>query len=114
MVANGISHSKSAGPLNKLKNVHAPAVSVVTFSADVATLYREQKDPEKMNEHEDEQLSAEFDENSGFAIVVNGHSLVHCLAPELEPRFLHAQNYSRNGWRHNFFFNEFSIIIFIN
>lgn len=87
MVANGVSHSKSAGQLNKLKNVHAPAVSVVTFSADVATLYREQKDPEKMNELEEE-LSAEFDENSGFAIVINGHSLIHCLAPELEPRFL--------------------------
>lgn len=87
VVANGISHSKSAGQLNKLKNVHAPAVSVVTFSADVATLYREQKDPEKVDELE-EQLSDEFDENSGFAIVVNGHSLVHCLTPELEPRFL--------------------------
>jgi len=24
------------------------------------------------------------DENTGFALVVNGHSLVHCLSPELE------------------------------
>lgn len=28
------------------------------------------------------------EENSGFAIVVNGHSLVHCLAPDLEAKFL--------------------------
>lgn len=87
VVANGVSHTKSAGQHNKLKNVHPPAVSVVTFSADVATLYRDKKDPEKMDELEEE-LSAEFDENSGFAIVINGHSLVHCLTPELEPRFL--------------------------
>lgn len=25
-----------------------------------------------------------IDENTGFALVVNGHSLVHCLSPELE------------------------------
>lgn len=30
--------------------------------------------------------SLEIDENSGFAIVINGHSLVHCLKPELEAR----------------------------
>lgn len=27
-------------------------------------------------------------EGNGFAVVVNGHSLVHCLTPELEERFL--------------------------
>lgn len=26
------------------------------------------------------------DEGNGFAIVVNGHSLVHCLHPQLEQR----------------------------
>lgn len=59
---------------------------MVTFSADVATLYREQKDPEKMENFEEE-LSGDFDENSGFAIIINGHSLVYCLSPELETRF---------------------------
>lgn len=68
-----------------MKNSHPPAVSVVTFSADVATLYREQKDPEKMENLEE--LSADFDENSGFAIIINGHSLSYCLSPELEMRF---------------------------
>lgn len=87
-VANGIAHSISAGgQLAKLKNSHPPAVSVVTFSADVATLYREQEDPEKLGSLEEE-LSRDFDENSGFAIIINGHSLIHCLTPELETRFV--------------------------
>lgn len=30
----------------------------------------------------------EIDEASGFAIVVNGHSLVHCLSIEMEQKFL--------------------------
>uniref|UniRef100_A0A336MRN3 P-type phospholipid transporter n=1 Tax=Culicoides sonorensis TaxID=179676 RepID=A0A336MRN3_CULSO len=28
------------------------------------------------------------EENTGFAIVINGHSLVHCLTPEMEDKFL--------------------------
>ncbi|XP_055326989.1 phospholipid-transporting ATPase ID isoform X5 [Sitodiplosis mosellana] len=88
MVANGVQHSIPAGgQLTKLKNNHPPAVSVVTFSADVATLYREQKDPEKLEELAEE-LSKDIDENSGFAIIINGHSLIHCLTPELETRFI--------------------------
>lgn len=84
VVGNGVSHSDD-GPLSKFKHSNPPAVSVVTFSADVATLYREQKDPEKMENLEE--LSEDFDENSGFAIIINGHSLSHCLSPELEARF---------------------------
>lgn len=92
IVANGIPHSISAGgQLTKLKNSHPPAVSVVTFSADVATLYREQEDPEKL-EHLEEEFSRDFDENSGFAIIINGHSLIHCLTPELETRFVFYSN----------------------
>lgn len=87
-LANGLPHSISAsGQLAKIKNNHPPAVSVVTFSADVATLYRQQNDPEKL-ENLEEVISSDFDENSGFAIIINGHSLVHCLAPELETRFV--------------------------
>lgn len=59
---------------------------MVTFSADVATLYRE-KDPEKLDEVEEE-LNTDLDENSGFAIIINGHSLSHCLSPELESRYV--------------------------
>lgn len=73
-------------PLSKFKNTNPPAVSVVTFSEDVAQLYRTENtstDPESMG-NDLEEISREFDENSGFAIVINGHSLVHCLTPELE------------------------------
>lgn len=28
------------------------------------------------------------EDNTGFAIVINGHSLVHCLTPEMEDKFL--------------------------
>lgn len=34
------------------------------------------------------QFNSDVDENTGFAIVINGHSLVHCLSPELENKFL--------------------------
>lgn len=54
-------------------------------SADVAQLYRGEKDPEKLESFEE---ASDFDETSGFAIVINGHSLVHCLTPELETRYL--------------------------
>lgn len=53
------------------------------YSADVAQLYRGLKDPERMENFDE---INDIDENSGFAIVINGHSLVHCLTPELEPR----------------------------
>lgn len=87
VVANGITHAMSAGMAPpKLKNHYPPAISVVTFSADVAQLYRGQTDPEKMEDFEE--LSTAIDENSGFAIVINGHSLIHCLTPELEMRLV--------------------------
>lgn len=85
-IPNGVTHSMSADnrPITKIKNYHPPAISVVTFSADVAQLYRStHKDPESVADDIDE-VSREFDENSGFAIVINGHSLIHCLTPELE------------------------------
>lgn len=89
-VANGVAHSVSAGmPFTKLKHHHPPAISVVTFSADVAQLYRGVDDPERAEENFEElSENSNFDENSGFAIVINGHSLHHCLAPELEARYI--------------------------
>lgn len=58
------------------------------YSADVAQLYNGQKDPEEMEKMESIDESFEIDENSGFAIVINGHSLVHCLSTELESRYV--------------------------
>uniref|UniRef100_A0A034V3Z4 Phospholipid-transporting ATPase n=1 Tax=Bactrocera dorsalis TaxID=27457 RepID=A0A034V3Z4_BACDO len=64
----------------------APAISVVTFSAECNELYDniEKGEDGASALHPDEII----EENTGFAIVVNGHSLVYCLSPELESKFL--------------------------
>ncbi|XP_017030714.1 phospholipid-transporting ATPase ID isoform X7 [Drosophila kikkawai] len=74
-----------------------PAISVVTFrwddkikdnkggpdSAECNNLFGDEKKSEDGGA-----ASIVVDENTGFALVVNGHSLVHCLSPELETKFL--------------------------
>uniref|UniRef100_T1PJK4 Phospholipid-transporting ATPase n=1 Tax=Musca domestica TaxID=7370 RepID=T1PJK4_MUSDO len=64
-----------------------PAISVVTFSAETNELYDtlEKGGSAARNALRDDEI---VEENTGFAIVINGHSLVHCLSPELESRFL--------------------------
>ncbi|XP_022213430.2 probable phospholipid-transporting ATPase IM isoform X9 [Drosophila obscura] len=60
-----------------------PAISVVTFSAECNDLFGDEK-----RSLDGGAASIVIDENTGFALVVNGHSLVHCLSPELEIKFL--------------------------
>ncbi|XP_017142792.1 phospholipid-transporting ATPase ID isoform X10 [Drosophila miranda] len=74
-----------------------PAISVVTFrwddknkdkkggpdSAECNDLFGDEK-----RSLDDGAASIVIDETTGFALVVNGHSLVHCLSPELEIKFL--------------------------
>ncbi|XP_030386581.1 phospholipid-transporting ATPase ID isoform X2 [Scaptodrosophila lebanonensis] len=60
-----------------------PAISVVTFSAECNEIFT---DSEKSANTRT--MSLALDETNGFALVVNGHSLVYCLSPELETRFL--------------------------
>ncbi|KPU79470.1 uncharacterized protein Dana_GF17746, isoform F [Drosophila ananassae] len=74
-----------------------PAISVVTFrwddkikdnkggpdSAECNDLFGDEKKSVGGGT-----ASIMIDENTGFALVVNGHSLVHCLSPELENKFL--------------------------
>ncbi|XP_046801566.1 phospholipid-transporting ATPase ID isoform X2 [Lucilia cuprina] len=64
-----------------------PAISVVTFSAETNELYDslEKGGSAARNVLRDDEI---VEENTGFAIVINGHSLVHCLSPELETKFL--------------------------
>ncbi|XP_060662163.1 phospholipid-transporting ATPase ID isoform X4 [Drosophila nasuta] len=76
-----------------------PAISVVTFrwdakikdnkggpdSAECNDLFG---DAEKSDDGRRTAPSIVVDETTGFALVVNGHSLVHCLSPELESKFL--------------------------
>ncbi|XP_034131765.1 phospholipid-transporting ATPase FetA isoform X8 [Drosophila guanche] len=74
-----------------------PAISVVTFrwddknkdnkggpdSAECTDLFGDEK-----RSLDGGAASIVIDETTGFALVVNGHSLVHCLSPELEIKFL--------------------------
>ncbi|XP_044249965.1 phospholipid-transporting ATPase ID isoform X7 [Drosophila takahashii] len=74
-----------------------PAISVVTFrwddkikdnkggpdSAECNDLFGDEKRSEDGGT-----ASIVVDESTGFALVVNGHSLVHCLSPEMENKFL--------------------------
>ncbi|XP_037913850.1 phospholipid-transporting ATPase ID isoform X2 [Hermetia illucens] len=74
----------SSTPVQTGRNHPAPpAISVVTFSAECNQLFEGSEKNSKDNSH-----SNDLEDNSGFAIVINGHSLVYCLTPELENRFL--------------------------
>ncbi|XP_070161450.1 phospholipid-transporting ATPase ID isoform X3 [Polyergus mexicanus] len=54
-----------------------PTLSIVTFSSDT-----------EYNPSRDEQDEHEMEHSTGFAVVINGHSLVHALHPQLEQLFL--------------------------
>lgn len=55
---------------------------VLSFSAECDQMFDGEKDKEKGNIDN----NCDIEENTGFAIVVNGHSLVYCLSSELENR----------------------------
>lgn len=59
--------------------LNAPAVSVVTFSNEYSC---------GGGPHSEDSHDHSNDDTNGFAIVINGHSLVHCLHPKLEEKFL--------------------------
>ncbi|XP_046608666.1 probable phospholipid-transporting ATPase IM isoform X4 [Neodiprion virginianus] len=65
-----------------------PALSIVTFRWD-----KESSETE-YNANRDEELDQA--ENSGFAIVINGHSLVHALHPQLEQLFLDVSKHCKS------------------
>lgn len=48
-------------------------------------MFASEKDAEKAN-GDAADTNCDMEENSGFAIVINGHSLVYCLSSELEHR----------------------------
>ncbi|KAG6801693.1 phospholipid-transporting ATPase ID isoform X7 [Apis mellifera caucasica] len=63
-----------------------PTLSVVTFRWD-----KESSDTE-YNPSRDEQDEHEMEQATGFAVVINGHSLVHALHPQLEQLFLEVSS----------------------
>ncbi|KAK2581679.1 hypothetical protein KPH14_002172 [Odynerus spinipes] len=58
-----------------------PTLSIVTFSSDT-----------EYNPSRDEQDEHELEQAMGFAVVINGHSLVHALHPQLEQLFLEVSS----------------------
>ncbi|KAL6435706.1 hypothetical protein ACFW04_005540 [Cataglyphis niger] len=58
-----------------------PTLSIVTFSSDT-----------EYNASRDEQDEHEMEHSTGFAVVINGHSLVHALHPQLEKLFLEVSS----------------------
>ncbi|XP_055690523.1 phospholipid-transporting ATPase ID isoform X1 [Lutzomyia longipalpis] len=82
---------------NLRHNAAPPAISVVTFRWDSNKRNRGAPDSAECDQIFDggekgatgpSATATDVEENTGFAIVINGHSLVHCLSPELEDRFL--------------------------
>ncbi|XP_071559321.1 phospholipid-transporting ATPase ID isoform X4 [Temnothorax nylanderi] len=57
-----------------------PTLSIVTFSDT------------EYNPSRDEQDEHEMENSTGFAVVINGHSLVHALHPQLEQLFLEVSS----------------------
>ncbi|XP_061400062.1 probable phospholipid-transporting ATPase IM isoform X2 [Musca vetustissima] len=80
-------NSAAAVKMSQISPPPPPAISVVTFSAETNELYDtlEKGGSAARNALREDEI---VEENTGFAIVINGHSLVHCLSPELESRFL--------------------------
>ncbi|XP_014610320.1 PREDICTED: phospholipid-transporting ATPase ID isoform X3 [Polistes canadensis] len=58
-----------------------PTLSIVTFSSDT-----------EYNPSRDEQDEHEMEQAMGFAVVINGHSLVHALHPQLDQLFLEVSS----------------------
>lgn len=85
-----------ATPVMNSKSRNPPAISVVTFRWDSIKHNKGEPDSAECNEifdnvekgSKDGSSVNEIEDHTGFAIVVNGHSLVHCLTPTLENRFL--------------------------
>lgn len=65
-----------------------PAISIVTFSSEADKIFEENSRVDQKLTNSSKEDSIEYDENTGFAIVVNGHSLVYCLTSDLEQKFL--------------------------
>ncbi|GBP31603.1 Phospholipid-transporting ATPase ID [Eumeta japonica] len=91
--ANGVTSLTKPSP-NRTANVqlNTPAISVVTFRWEHNTHPNVAYDSNECNmggaPASSDTHEPTNDDTNGFAIVVNGHSLVHCLHPKLEEKFL--------------------------
>ncbi|XP_029726646.2 phospholipid-transporting ATPase ID isoform X2 [Aedes albopictus] len=85
--ANG-GNSGSSGPMIEIQNSSPPSVSVVTFSVNCSNY------TDGLTGKTDTSMS-DLDEGAGVALVINGHSLVHCLQPDMESKFLEIASHCR-------------------
>ncbi|XP_065094409.1 phospholipid-transporting ATPase ID isoform X4 [Ochlerotatus camptorhynchus] len=103
--ANG-GNSGSSGPMIEIQNSSPPSVSVVTFRWDNRHKYtsiggsEEASDSVNCSNYTDglgktDTSMSDLDEGSGVALVINGHSLVHCLQPDMESKFLEIASHCR-------------------
>ncbi|XP_058824499.1 phospholipid-transporting ATPase ID isoform X4 [Topomyia yanbarensis] len=79
VTANG-GNTRSTGPMIEIQNSSPPSVSVVTFSVNASNYSDAVTKPDS--------TLTDLDEAAGVALVINGHSLEHCLTSELEAKFL--------------------------
>ncbi|CAH0588005.1 unnamed protein product [Chrysodeixis includens] len=93
--ANGGAGVSRASPGRANVKLNAPAVSVVTFRWEHNTHTAHSEPDCYSNEYVSgggpysaDSHEHNADDTNGFAIVINGHSLVHCLHPKLEEKFL--------------------------
>ncbi|CRK86707.1 CLUMA_CG000540, isoform A [Clunio marinus] len=77
----------------------APAISIVTFSSEVEKIFENSETGKREQTVSGANVLAkeppEIEDASGFAIVINGHSLVHCLAVDMEQKFLEIASQCR-------------------
>uniref|UniRef100_A0A8D8NJG6 Phospholipid-transporting ATPase ID n=1 Tax=Culex pipiens TaxID=7175 RepID=A0A8D8NJG6_CULPI len=91
--ANGgaANSGNSSGPMIEIQNSSPPSVSVVTFSNYSDGPTTTGKADSSMTD-----LAGGGDaDGAGVALVINGHSLVHCLTAELESKFLEIASHCR-------------------
>ncbi|CAH2087058.1 unnamed protein product [Euphydryas editha] len=93
--ANGGAASRPSPGRAANVQLNAPAVSVVTFRWEHNSLPHSNEYASGGVAHAPD-AHEHADDNNGFAIVVNGHSLVHCLHPKLEEKFLDVVLYCRS------------------
>ncbi|XP_058452757.1 phospholipid-transporting ATPase ID isoform X3 [Malaya genurostris] len=105
MTANG-GNTRSSGPIIEIQNSSPPSVSVVTFRWDNRHRYtsiggsEEASDSVNASNYSDtvtkpDSSLTDQDEGAGVALVINGHSLEHCLTSELETKFLEIASHCR-------------------
>ncbi|XP_055644370.1 phospholipid-transporting ATPase ID isoform X2 [Toxorhynchites rutilus septentrionalis] len=84
--ANG-GNRGSTGSMIEIQSSSPPSVSVVTFSVNCSN------NTDGLGKADSSLV--DIDDSAGVALVINGHSLVHCLTSELESKFLEIASHCK-------------------